>query len=107
MKVLALYTKRTQSLIRRVLSPYGALTERGHSFTILGVTDFMDGIGHSYDHDLTVLPNWVLSPAEVRYMRDLVRSPPSSLPMTSQIILFSKKGPCVIPSLVSAHYRPQ
>ena len=33
MKVLALYTQRTQSLIRRVLSPYGALTERGHSFT--------------------------------------------------------------------------
>jgi hypothetical protein len=76
MKVLALYTQRTQSLLRRVLAPYGALTERGHSFTSLGVTDFMNGIGQSYDHDLTVLPNWVLTPSEVEQMREIVtRSP--------------------------------
>lgn len=62
MKVLALYTTKTLSIIRRVMAPYSCLAERGHSFSFLQVPSFEAGM--AYGRDITVLPNWVLTAEE-------------------------------------------
>ena len=74
MKILTLYTQRTLPLLRRVLAPYGTLSERGHAFSSMMVNSFSDAMGLSYSHDLTVLPNWVLTPQEVEAMWRLVQN---------------------------------
>ena len=68
----------------------------------------MDGIGQSYDHDLTVLPNWVLTPAEVNYMRSLVQTSPKQFAYDLSDHTLLKEGTVRDTlTLVSAHYRPQ
>lgn len=73
MNILALYTQKTLSLLRRVLGPYSVLAQRGYRFAFQSVPTFESGVSLAYGYDLTVLPNWNLSEEEVDLLRDVSR----------------------------------
>lgn len=63
MKILALYSQKTLSAVRRVLAPFSVLANRSYSFSFMEVPAFDAGYAASYD--VTVLPNWALSDTEL------------------------------------------
>lgn len=71
MKVLALCASRTLPLYRRVLAPFSVLSTRGHRFEFQEVVQFDPII--SYGYDVTLLHQWVFSPAEVRAFQQVAR----------------------------------
>lgn len=67
MRILAIYTQPSLSLLRRVQSPFSALAKRGHAFAFLRLAQFTPEFSTSYD--VTVMPNWVLRDEELAALR--------------------------------------
>lgn len=62
MRVLSLSSRRTLSLLRRVIAPFDVLATRGHAFYFQEVSHFDAAV--SYGYDVTLLQNWVLGDDE-------------------------------------------
>lgn len=71
MRILAMYIDYDLSVLRRVKAPLSVLHQRGHNFTFMKVPSFIDGL--AYGHDVTVLPNLVLSDEEFERYQEVVR----------------------------------
>lgn len=63
MKILALYSTRSLSVLRRVIAPLSTLANRGYSVSFMQVLEFDPG--PCYSADLVILPNWVFPPEEL------------------------------------------
>lgn len=70
MKILALYSNRTLSILRRVQAPFSVLTQRGQNFTFMQIPIFDASL--SLSHDITILPNWILTQEENQAMAHAV-----------------------------------
>ncbi len=62
MHILAFYRETTLSIVRRVMSPFSVLTDRGHSFSFLAHPTFDSSIVHGYH--ACVLPNIIFDDSE-------------------------------------------
>jgi hypothetical protein len=71
MKILGLYTSETLSLLRRVRAPFSVLAVRNHSFNLLQIEAFTNGI--TFSADVTVLSNWSLSESELEALEAAAR----------------------------------
>jgi hypothetical protein len=71
LKILALYTTRSLPILRRVQAPFSVLTQRGHNFTFMQVPQFDASL--SMSHEITILPNWILTDQENQDLADAVQ----------------------------------
>jgi hypothetical protein len=70
-KILAMYTTRSLSVLRRVQAPFSVLTQRGHDFTFMQVATFDATL--SMSHEITLLPNWILTEEENQQLAEVVQ----------------------------------
>lgn len=89
MKILALYTRFTPSILRRVKAPLQVLAERGHSCSFMQVENLTAGLAHNAD--CTILPNWILSDKEFADYRETVKTRTFIYDLFSPLLLLHER----------------